>query len=318
MRTRVRRGWLAALCVLAGVLVFGCGRGFPVPRVDPELRNWPESYQGLEGLRVHVFQTGTITLPEAVVFRGGSWFARRRMDVPAFVIEHPSQGLIVFDTGLGPRSDVLWLAELGIARTWPEADLASQMKKAGLDADRVRYVVVSHLHFDHTGDLGAFPNASIVSARGEQQEAMRSGATNFYRAADWDGASRWVEIDYAAGAPLATFSSHHDLLGDGSVILVDLHGHTNGSQGVLLRAPDGPVLLTGDAACVEENWRYAATPIRADDIDAWWDQIWRIKKFVDRVPSLMVIPGHDLSRVRKTVRDDLVVHGFGPFERSAG
>jgi N-acyl homoserine lactone hydrolase len=310
MRAHERIVWLPMLSLVFALLVIGCDRARPVPRIDPELRNWPESYHGLEGLRIHVFQTGTITLPEAAVFRGGSWFARRRMDVPAFVIEHPSAGLIAFDTGLSPRSDALWLAELGMVHTWPEADLASQMKKAGLDIDRVRYVVVSHLHFDHTGDLGSFPNASIVSACGEQQEAARSGAMGFYRSADWDGAGRWIEIDYGAGAPLGTFSSHHDLLGDGSVVLVDLHGHTNGSQGLLLRAPGGPVLLTGDAAWVDENWRYAATPIWADDMDAWWDQIWRIKKLVDRVPSLLVVAGHDLSRIRGATRDDITVHRF--------
>ena len=315
MSVRRRFGCFSVLCLAFGILVSGCERARPVPRIDPELRNWSESYRVVDGLRIHVFQTGAITLPEAVVFRGGSWFARRRMDVPAFVIEHPSAGLIVFDTGLGPQSDALWLAKLGMVRTWPAADLASQMKKAGLGIDRVRYVVVSHMHFDHTGDLGAFPNASIVTARGEQQEAVRSGEFGFYRAADWNGAARWIEIDYAAGSPLGTFSSHHDLLGDGSVILVDLRGHTGGSQGLLIRALGGPVLLTGDAAWVHESWSYAARPIWADDMDAWWGQIWRIKKLVDRVPALMVIPGHDLSRVRRTERDDIEIHRFEAAQR---
>jgi hypothetical protein len=90
--------------------------------------------------------------------------------------------------------------------------------------------------------------------------------------------------------------------------LVDLHGHTPGSQGMLLRAPSGPILLTGDAAWVDESWLYAATPVWADDMDAWWDQIWRIKKFAQLVPQLLVVAGHDVSRVRKEKRTDLVLH----------
>jgi len=215
----------------------------------------------------------------------------------------------VFDTGLGSDAERIWLERIGIVSQASGEDLATQMRRSGLDPARVSYVVLSHLHFDHTGDVAAFPNASVVTARGEQQEAWNSrGLFDFYRAADWERAPRWIEIDYAAGKPFATFVSHHDLLGDGSVVLVDLHGHTSGSQGLFLRAPRGPVLLTGDASWVDESWHYAARPIWADNIEAWWQQIWRIRKLAQLVPSLVVVAGHDLSRLAKEVRDDVVLH----------
>ena len=56
-------------------------------------------------------------------------------------------------------------------------------------------------------------------------------------------------IDYDLdGPPVLTFTRSHDLFGDGSVVLVDLAGHTPGSVGVLLHTSAGPVLLAGDAA----------------------------------------------------------------------
>src|SRR3984893_3839078 len=48
--------------------------------------------------------------------------------------------------------------------------------------------------------------------------------------------------------PVLTFTRSHDLFGDGSVVLVDLAGHTPGSVGVLLHTSGGYVLLAGDAA----------------------------------------------------------------------
>jgi len=54
-------------------------------------------------------------------------------------------------------------------------------------------------------------------------------------------------IDYELdGPPVLTFTRSHDLFGDGSVVLVDLAGHTPGSVGVLLHTSAGPVLLAGD------------------------------------------------------------------------
>lgn len=55
---------------------------------------------------------------------------------------------------------------------------------------------------------------------------------------------RPIDLD---GPPVSAFTRSHDLLGDGSVRLVDLEGHTPGSVGVLLNTKVGRVLLAGDA-----------------------------------------------------------------------
>ena len=50
------------------------------------------------------------------------------------------------------------------------------------------------------------------------------------------------------GRQCLTFTRSHDLFGDNSVILVDLHGHTPGSVGVLAHTQRGWILIAGDAA----------------------------------------------------------------------
>jgi glyoxylase-like metal-dependent hydrolase (beta-lactamase superfamily II) len=309
---------VAVACALVAVFACGCDEDRGVPRIDPDLRNWDTPYEGKAGVRLHVFNTGSMLVPEAAVFRGGNWFVRRRLDVPAFVIETSNSDLVVFDTGLSDEIRTNRFGYLGLVGSMlnrvdmpATGALPVQMKAAGLDPGRVRYVVLSHLHFDHTGSIRAFPGATVVTARGEKDEALAtSGFMDFFREQDFNGAARWTEIDYSAGEPFATFLSHHDLLGDGAMILVDLHGHTRGSQGMLLRAPQGPILLTGDAAWVDESWVYAGTPISADDMEAWWEQIWRIKKMAQVVPQLLVVAGHDVSRVVKQNRPDVMVHDF--------
>jgi glyoxylase-like metal-dependent hydrolase (beta-lactamase superfamily II) len=308
------RGGLIAL--LVAIVACGCAEPRRVGRVEPVLHNWEQPYRGLAGLELHVFNTGSMHMPAGAVFRGGSWLSRRRLDVPAFVVAHPSGDLVVFDTGLRPRAASGGRAYLGLVvsgldlvdRSDGEA-LPDQMRAAGLDPGRVTHVVLSHMHFDHTGTIEAFANASIVTASGEKQAALAASRhLDFYREEDWASSARWVEIRYDVGQPYATFVSHHDLLGDGSIVLVDLHGHTPGSQGMLLATSGAPILLTGDAAWVEQSWRYPAEPVSAWDMDTWWQQIWRIKKFVQLVPTALVVPGHDLKPLERIEHRAVVFH----------
>jgi N-acyl homoserine lactone hydrolase len=316
---RIRATSLLVACIAFAAAA--CQEPRRIPRVEPELANWTQPYRGLEGLKIHVFDTGSFELPEAVVYGGGSWFKKRRMTASAFVIEHPTAGLIVFDSGLSPALVenparyagrlVSMLLEFHVRAG---QDLVSQMRAAGLNPDDVRYVVPSDLHFDHTGTLESFHNATLVVAAKELAFATAKPGwlPNFVVPEDFDDMTKRVEIDYDHGEPYATFFAHHDLLGDGSIILVDLRGHTPGSQGMIVRASPDPVLLAGDAAWVEESWRYAAMPLWADDPDLWWEQIWRIKKFVQLVPSAVVIPGHDLTPLTRTLEPAIVMHEFVP------
>ena len=292
------------LVVLSGVVGVGaCDGPRTVPRIEPVLENWPSPYRGMIGVEVHAFNTGTLDVPEAALHRAGSWTSRRTIDVPAFVITHPHEGLTVFDTGLNPNaadSSSGYLGSIQRAFAKPSAadgqDLPNQMRAVGFEPADVRRVILSHMHFDHTGTVESFPNAEIVVARAERQGLLE---VPLYRdasaPADFDDIQNWNEVDYDSAGPIATFTRHRDVFGDSSVLLVDLSGHTGGSQGVLVRTVSRPILLVGDAAFVDENWRYASPPFIAADSDAWWTTVWRIKKFAQLEPLLTVVPGHDLS-----------------------
>lgn len=84
----------------------------------------------------------------------------------AVVIEHPTEGLIVFDTGYDQ-------AYFEACQTWPERlypllvpvtfdggqSLVVQMKSIDLDPQNVRHVIISHFHADHIAGLHHFPQA---------------------------------------------------------------------------------------------------------------------------------------------------------------
>ena len=96
--------------------------------------------------------------------------------VQPFLVQLNDQ-LIVLDTGLG-YSD-----ENG------ELHLHKNIKKAGFDPHDVDLVLMSHLHFDHSGGMVhhvgdkmelSFPNATYVVQRGEWETAFTSTSSSYH------------------------------------------------------------------------------------------------------------------------------------------
>jgi N-acyl homoserine lactone hydrolase len=300
------------LLLLLSVLVCSaaCDSEPRVPYIPPKLERWADPYRGMPGLRLRVFTTGHWSVPEALLLRGGGVMRTRDLPVPAFVIEHPRHGLILFGTGMSQTavsstalpSD---LFELGSQRSAaPGSDVKSQMQQAGLKPETVRWLVLSSLRADQIGALDSFPAATVVVARTEVDAVGHGDASN---SAAHREMQNWKIIDFDAAEPFATFPASVDLFGDGSLMLIDARGATPGTIALFVRLPHRPILLTGDAAAVAEQVRHAIPSVSAADRREWWDRLWRVKRFQDLVPSLIVVPGYDLSPIESATIPDVIV-----------
>ena len=112
---------------------------------------------------------------------------------------------------------------------------------------KLDFALPTHAHWDHVCGLLDLPELPVhlhsierdwvmtgpVAPVGGVRDSLRNRMTVAY---DLDGPA------------ILTFPQSHDLFGDGSVVLIDLSGHSPGSVGVLLHVADGWVLLAGDAA----------------------------------------------------------------------
>jgi N-acyl homoserine lactone hydrolase len=188
-----------------------------------------------------------------------SWTEPRPINV--YVIEH-EDGLVLFDTGQDRRSvtDPSYfpggaagklyqrLARFDIAE---DDTLTSRLSGLGYDISDVRTAVVSHLHQDHIGGLRELGHASIVAAHDEWAQLRKPGAVFSGLMSEhidlpglhWD----LVTPHPTADASLAPFSAAHDLMGDGSLVLVPTPGHTPGSLSLIVRdAGMPPLLFVGD------------------------------------------------------------------------
>jgi glyoxylase-like metal-dependent hydrolase (beta-lactamase superfamily II) len=159
----------------------------------------------------------------------------------------------------------------------------------GVRAEDIRDVIVTHLHYDHAGNLDRFP-----SARFHLQEREMSYATGrcmcnglLRHPFSVEHVTTMVRHVYQERV---TFHS-----GDGEVAPgITVHrvgGHSDGLQVVKVETARGPVVLASDAAHYYGNLqRRSPFPIvyNIGDMATGWEEVERLAGHPDRF-----IPGHD-------------------------
>jgi glyoxylase-like metal-dependent hydrolase (beta-lactamase superfamily II) len=224
------------------------------------------------------------------------------LPVPAFLIEHPTAGAILIDTGLHPvcASDVS--ANMGRAakliyqvRMEHDQALRFQLPARGIQPNEVRLVILTHMHVDHASAVVEFPDATFLVDAREWAAAAEGGVREGYHHRQFDHAFDWRLLDYGAQSveSFAGFGQTIDLFGDGSVRLISTPGHTRGHQSVLLRTAEREILVVGDAAYTERELRGEWQPLLVTDDHLRRRSIREIERYREQTPSALVIPSHD-------------------------
>jgi glyoxylase-like metal-dependent hydrolase (beta-lactamase superfamily II) len=190
---------------------------------------------------------------------------------------------IVVDTGFGAKA----AARRGRSLLHDPIDLLAQ---AGFPAEEVSDVVVTHLHYDHAGRLGAFPNATF-----HIQDAEMAYATGRYVT---HAAIRGpIEVEDVVEAVRLVYRDRvrfHD--GDAAlcpgITLHRIGGHSAGLQVVRVETARGPLVLASDAFHFSENrLRKAPFPIVLH-LGEMLEGYRRCEELAGGDPDLL-IPGHD-------------------------
>ncbi len=305
---------LLFLVALTASIACGCEKQRRIPYIPPELAAWEKPYQGSDKLKLHAFKVGTVEVASALIGEGVLSGAKK-LDLAAFVITHRTKGAVVFDPGpspdfYGPDPPSNTVVKLLGLETKEGQDLLSQMEAARIDRKKVSTVVVSSLRFYRAGGVELFPKAVLVTDRKEREAAEHPGLIGFYRSGEFDQIKKWRLLSFPPNKPFGTIKSHIDLLGDGSIIALPTPGQSAGGLSLLVKLASRPVLLVGDLAWRAESIRFAEVPRTADNRDQWWDSVWRLKRFADLAPELILVPGCDLSPLTRLDPrpPDLILH----------
>jgi len=205
-------------------------------------------------MKIYFLSTGFGNVAKGLFVQGAGW---RNIQFPILsVLIERDNDLVLFDTGIGTRIEeemrplIYWgnlFFHRYVMRTRfnPQHDaLVHQLPRLGFKPSDVRNVVVSHLHWDHAGGMRDFPQAHFFVGRREWDFAsnLSKGALfkNAFIKEQIYGAGLDIElIETDPRKPFKNFPASYDLFGDGSMIMVDLPGHSPGLMGMFLTMPSG-------------------------------------------------------------------------------
>jgi N-acyl homoserine lactone hydrolase len=272
----------------------GEGAGVVVtPMRTAEILAMPRFFQRPSGPLARVRGAGLLT-PK----RRWAW-----VPAPCFLVEHPTAGPILVDTGLPPGASKDVRAALGrraaivydirMEDGWAVTD---RLVALGIDPLSINLAIVTHMHFDHVGAVAQLPRATFVVDGREWEAAIGGGFLQGYRRALFDQGYDWRTLDFSAANvdSFASFGRAIDLFGDGSVRLLSTPGHTKGHMSVLLRLRSGrELLLTGDAAYSKATIDEELVPVVCADAHRYTRSLREIRRYLELTPSALVVCGHD-------------------------
>jgi glyoxylase-like metal-dependent hydrolase (beta-lactamase superfamily II) len=193
---------------------------------------------------------------------------------------HHADHYMIWDTGF-PAAAPGVPADRAVKLT-----LVEQLAQLQIKPEQIDYVGISHYHGDHTGQAAAFPQAALLIGQGDWdilKGPTPSGTSNAAPLEHWLKGSGKAE-------PVA---KDKDVFGDGTVVMLNMPGHTAGHHSLLVKLKQkGNVLLTGDQAHFRENYESNGVPTfnfnRADTL-ASFD---RFKQLAKKLNATVVIQ-HD-------------------------
>jgi N-acyl homoserine lactone hydrolase len=135
--------------------------------------------------------------------------------------------------------------------------LTDQLAEIGLKPRDIARVAISHTHGDHIGNVGLFPDSTILMQRAEYSWINSPNGPN-------DNVNQLMALARELlGTPknLQLVDGDFDVFDDGSVTLVSTPGHTPGHQSLLVHLKNsGFIILSGDVVHSEENFEKNIVP----------------------------------------------------------
>jgi glyoxylase-like metal-dependent hydrolase (beta-lactamase superfamily II) len=223
MESHKLRFGMAGLAALLMCAAFGCGWA-QTGRPSEDYAAPPVS------LRLYVFDCGTLHIADTGRFGlKKDEVETSDMSVACFLVVHP-KGTLIWDTGAVPDGD--W-KPTGKAVTHhvvlPDSQerdvtlvksLKVQLKEVGYAPADIKYLALSHYHYDHTANANMFADATWL-VREDDCKAMFGE-----RSPGVTQPSTYERLRSSETVILR--NDEHDVFSDGTVIIKSAPGHTPG------------------------------------------------------------------------------------------
>lgn len=178
----------------------------------------------------------------------------------------------------------------------PEQHMEGQLAKAGVKPEEIEIVILTHLHWDHVGEVEKFPNAQFIVSDEELSFALNPLPPQYV---DYEALQLGIEpLFMKVIEKIKTVDMKENEIVE-AVRMIPLPGHTPGMMGVVIDTEEGPYVIAGDTAPKYGNLE----GVPGERLPYWMSGIytdmkamWSSLKLIDEIVKgdfSRVIPGHD-------------------------
>jgi len=230
------------------------------------------------------FECGTGQAPTDVALRFTDTYAYSGLKIQivysCYLIKH-GDDYMVWDAG----------QSMSAGAVAPKVSLVDQLVQLKLTPQHIKFIAISHYHADHIGQVGSFPNATLLIGK-RDWDALTNNSDPSVNPVPF---AHWI----TGAGKLETVAQDKDVFGDGTVVMLNMPGHTPGHHSLLVRLKNkGPVLLTGDLAHFRENYDGNGVPNFNTDRTETLSSFDRFKKIAKNLKATVIIQ-HDARDVAK-------------------
>jgi glyoxylase-like metal-dependent hydrolase (beta-lactamase superfamily II) len=204
------------------------------------------------------------------------------MDYYCWVARNANRTVLI-DTGFGPEGGA---RRNRTTLVRPVDALAS----LGIDAATAPQVIVTHAHYDHIGNLAAFPAAEVIMTRREFE--FWTGPYGRRQQFAWsteESETAYLNVVQKEGRLTAVDAAYTVAPG---IEVVPVGGHTPGQAIVLVATEDGQAVLASDSAHYYEEVERDRPFAFVADLEAMYRGFDLLKE-ITAESGRVLVPGHD-------------------------
>ncbi len=193
-----------------------------------------------KSVRLYVIDCGTLNIPDTSPYRlKKEDLVTSMMSAPCFLVAHPT-GTLMWDTGPVPDGN---FQPGGGSATMRYATstrpLTSRLAEVGYAPADIRYLALSHFHWDHVGNSNLFASATWLVPKAERDIMFADPPSPRTEPQNFSALKNSKTVFIA--------KDEYDVFGDKTVVIKAAPGHSPAHQVLFLKlAKTGPVVVSGD------------------------------------------------------------------------
>jgi glyoxylase-like metal-dependent hydrolase (beta-lactamase superfamily II) len=169
------------------------------------------------------------------------------------------------------------------------------LRRVGVDPETVETVVVTHFHYDHVGNIGAFPRARFIAPRKELEFWTGSFATRFQFASHVEP-DELVRLERLADDGRLRLTDGNEEILEG-VDAISVGGHSPGQQVMTVVGRERVVTLASDAVHFYDELELERPFGVIADLAEMYAAYDALRDMADG--GAAVVPGHDPEVLRR-------------------